>query len=211
MIARLASIALVGVVASVPALTAAHDAIVASASAPTAAHEGHKAHGATARQGYVRSTARYEIPDARLVDMHGQEVSLRDSLASRRPVMVNFVFTSCKTICPAQSATFALVQESMVGKDLELVSISIDPEHDTPSRLREYAAKFSAGPRWQFLTGNEASSIAVQRAFDVYRGDKMGHDPVTFIRATPGEPWVRVEGFASASDLIREYGTIVHR
>lgn len=197
MIPRLTSLVLVAILVALPVVSAAH--------------ENHSAHGADARKGYVKSIARYEIPDARLVDMHGQEVSLRDSLASRRPMMVNFVFTSCKTICPAMSATFALVQESMVGKDLELVSISIDPEHDTPSRLREYAAKFSAGPRWQFLTGSEESSIAVQRAFDVYRGDKMGHDPVTFIRATPGEPWVRVEGFASASDLIREYGTIVHR
>ena len=200
MIARLASLALVGIVVSAPVPTAAHEA-----------HQAHQAHGAAARQGYVRSIARYEIPDARLVDMHGQEVSLRDSLASRRAVMVNFVFTSCRTICPAMSATFALVQEAMAGKDLELVSISIDPEHDTPSRLREYAAKFSAGPRWRFLTGSEESSIAVQRAFDVYRGDKMGHDPVTFIRSMPGEPWVRVEGFASAGDLIREYGAIVRR
>ena len=177
----------------------------------SAAHEKHAAHGAAARNGYVKSIARYEIPDARLVDVQGKEVSLRDSLSSRRPVMLNFVFTSCTTICPAMSATFAQVQDATASKDLELVSISIDPEHDTPSRLREYAAKFSAGPHWQFLTGSAESSIAVQRAFDVYRGDKMGHDPVTFIRAKPGEPWVRVEGFASASDLIREFGAIVHR
>jgi len=177
----------------------------------SAAHENHSAHGAATRNDYVKSIARYEIPDARLVDVHGKEVSLRDSLSSRRAVMLNFVFTSCTTICPAMSATFAQVQDATASKDVELVSISIDPEHDTPSRLREYAAKFSAGPRWQFLTGSAESSIAVQRAFDVYRGDKMGHDPVTFIRAKPGEPWVRVEGFASASDLIREFGAIVHR
>jgi len=48
-------------------------------------------------------------------------------------------------------------------------------------------------------------SIAVQRAFDVYRGDKMNHLPTTFLRASPGQPWVRLDGFAGAADILREY------
>jgi protein SCO1/2 len=55
------------------------------------------------------------------------------------------------------------------------------------------------------LTGTLDDSVAVQRAFDVYRGDKMNHQPATFLRAAPGQPWVRLEGFASAADILREY------
>jgi protein SCO1/2 len=61
------------------------------------------------------------------------------------------------------------------------------------------------------VTGSSEASVAVQRAFDVYRGDKMSHDPVTLIRAAPGKPWVRLEGFAAANDLIREYRRLVPR
>jgi protein SCO1/2 len=159
------------------------------------------------REGYERSLASYAVPDAKLMDMNGAVHPLRESLASDGPVMMNFVFTSCAAICPAMSATFAQVQERLDPRrdNLRFVSISIDPEHDTPARLRDYAKKFGAGPKWQFLTGSVEASVAVQRAFGVYRGDKMGHDPVTFIRAAPGKPWVRLDGFARASDLIREY------
>jgi protein SCO1/2 len=175
------------------------------------AHGDHAAHAAAAKPGYVRTLATYPIPDTRLVDMNGADFLLRAALESGHPVMVNFVFTSCAAVCPVMSATFAQVQERLGIDPLHLVSISIDPEHDTPARLREYANKFGAGPQWLFVTGSSEASVAVQRAFDVYRGDKMSHDPVTLIRAAPGKPWVRLEGFAAASDLIREYRRLVPR
>jgi protein SCO1/2 len=85
-----------------------------------------------------------------------------------------------------------------------MVSISIDPDHDTPARLKAYAEKFQAGADWQFLTGTRADTLAVQRAFDAYRGSKMNHAPLTLLRASSGSPWVRLDGFASASELVAE-------
>lgn len=94
-------------------------------------------------------------------------------------------------------------------KQMHLVSISIDPEQDTPPVLREYAKRFEAGKGWNFYTGTTDASIATQRAFDVYRGDKMNHAPVTLLRAAPGKPWVRIEGFASADELLNKYREII--
>ncbi len=95
------------------------------------------------------------------------------------------------------------------GRDrVHLVSISIDPEQDTPARLRDYAKKFGAGPEWQHYTGTLAASVASQRAFDVYRGDKMSHIPVTLVRPAAGNRWVRIEGFASADQLLAELGPV---
>jgi protein SCO1/2 len=88
-----------------------------------------------------------------------------------------------------------------------MMSISIDPEQDTPARLREYAQRNGAGPQWQHYTGTIEASVAVQRAFSVYRGDKMDHPPVAFMRPAPGRPWVRLDGFASPSELLVEYRT----
>lgn len=157
---------------------------------------------------YTRSVASYNIPDLKLVDMNRAEVSLHKGLGGNDPIILNFIFTSCTAVCPVMSATFYHVQNQL-GPDrnkVRMISISIDPENDTPEKLREYASKYHAGPQWKMLTGSTENNIAVQRAFGVYRGNKMNHTPATFIRAGgEDKPWVRLDGFASAPDIIKEY------
>ncbi len=168
----------------------------------------HHHHGKVAAgTGYKRAFMSYQTPDVKLLDANGKRVSLRDRLDGDHPVMLNFIFTTCTTICPVTTATFSMVQDRLGAERarLHLVSISIDPEHDTPAKLSAYAKKFGAGGQWSMLTGSFEDSIAVQRAFDVYAGDKMNHRPVTFLRNRPGKPWLRIDGFASADELLREY------
>lgn len=170
-------------------------------------HEHHHHHAMpSAQDGYKRTLASYTIPDVKLLDADGAGVSLRNSLGEK-PVILNFIFTSCGAICPVMSNTFSQVQAALGPEQdaVHMVSISIDPEQDTPAALKAYAGKYGAGPQWQMLTGSLDDSIAVQRAFDVYRGDKMNHQPATFLRAGPGQPWVRLDGFASAADILHEY------
>ena len=153
-----------------------------------------------------RTAASYTIPDVTLVNQDKKKVSLPELLDSDQPVMLNFIFTSCTAICPAMSATFASVQKKL-GKDsekLRMVSISIDPEYDTPGALNDYAKRFKAGPQWEFLTGSLDDSVTVQKAFDSDRGDKMNHAPMTLMRATRDSKWVRYEGFATADELVKE-------
>lgn len=163
---------------------------------------------------YVRTQVAYKVPDVKLLDVNGARVSLRSELAEQdRPVILNFIFTSCTAICPVMTATFSQVQATLGPQRnaVRMVSISIDPEQDTPAVLKAYAGKFGAGPQWQMLTGSQHDSIAVQRAFNVYRGDKMGHTPVTFLRAKAGQSWVRLDGFASANDILQEYRQLAAR
>jgi protein SCO1/2 len=159
----------------------------------------------------TRSVANYAVPDVKLTDSNGKKVALREVLAGGAPVMLNFIYTSCTAICPVMSTTFSQVQ-ARLGADrdkLRMVSISIDPEQDTPDKLKSYAKKYGAGPQWQMLTGSAADSLAVQRAFDTFRGDKMNHEPVTFLRNANSKSWVRIQGFANADQLLREYHQIV--
>lgn len=137
----------------------------------------------------------------RLQRADGAWVRLSDEIDTAGPVVVNFVFTSCSAICPLQSRVFAELQ-SKAGPGLRLVSISLDPLNDTPQRLRDYARSLGAGAGWRFYTGTPESSEAAQRAFDVYRGNKMNHAPVTFLRARAGAPWQHVDGLASADQLL---------
>ncbi len=172
---------------------------------PADAHDDHGV--APAKASYTRSTANYRTPDVKMVDANGRAVPLRSLLEGGGPVMLNFVFTSCSAICSVMSGTFAQVQERLGPERdrVRLVSISIDPEHDTPAALKDYAKHYGAGPQWTMLTGSIENSLAAQRAFGVWRGDKMNHDPVTLLRAGPGQPWLRLDGLASAADLLREY------
>ena len=75
----------------------------------------------------------------------------------------------------------------------------------TFERLKEYAGRFKAGSGWQFLTGAVNDIIATQKAFDAYRGGKMNHIPLTFLRSTADGPWLRLEGFTSAAEVVAEY------
>lgn len=171
-------------------------------------HDPHAHHKMMMKQsGYVSSIHNYTIPELVLIDMHNNRVSLSETLDDEGPVMLNFIFTTCTTICPVLSATFSHVQQELGNetKNIRMVSITIDPEQDTPERMKEYADKFKAGSDWQFLTGSIDDIITTQKAFDAYRGDKMNHIPLTFLRSTADGPWVRLEGFASAAEVVAEY------
>jgi len=146
------------------------------------------------------------VPDVTLTGTDGRPVPLRAVLGDDRPVMLQFIFTTCPTICPLLTGIAARVREDL-GKDREkirAVSITIDPEHDTPAVLREYAANFEADPGWMFLTGRLPDVVAVQRAFGSYLGNKMNHPPYTFLRRSPRDPWVRVDGIVHADVIEHE-------
>ena len=176
------------------------------------AHEGHvhnqQPGQATTRERFTRTTAVYAPPDVTLTDASGAEVRLASALGHEGPILLQFIFTTCPTICPVMSATFAAAQTKLGPKSekVRMVSISIDPEYDTPERLREYARRFKAGPRWLFLTGEAEDIRSVRKAFDAYPGDnKMRHEPLTFLRLSAGKAWVRLDGLTSAAQLVGEY------
>ena len=171
---------------------------------PHAAH--HHMMATMAESNVKRATMKYTVPQLALVRADGAKVSLDRELADDRPVVLNFIFTTCTTICPLTSQVFSMLQHKL-GEDrgkVHLVSISIDPEQDTPARLRSYAARFKAGADWQHYTGTVQASVAAQQAFGVYQGDKANHQPVTLVRASAGGPWVRLDGFATADQLLEE-------
>lgn len=154
----------------------------------------------------ARTVHRYEAPRVTLVDQEGRAVALDDALPSSAPVALNFIFTTCTTICPVMSATFAGLRTRLGrdGEGLRLVSISIDPEHDRPSVLKAYAARFAAEPAWRFYTGTAADVGRVLQAFEAAAGDKSNHRPFTLLRRANSTEWVRLDGMASTEALMRE-------
>jgi len=188
-------------------------ALLVSAITLLAAAHAHEDEPPQQREHYSRGLVYYQPPDVRLVDMTGAEVRLVSVLDYAGPILLQFIFTTCPTICPVLSGTWAAAQDAFEAEleRMRMLSISIDPEHDTPARLQEYAQRFKAKPQWWFLTGKRADLVRVQRAFDVYQGNKMWHQPITFLRASPTEPWVRLNGFLSAAELVAEYRRLMSR
>ena len=196
------------------ALTVAGQGIARAGEAPAAA-DPHAAHRhmmeAAASSSVKRTVTNYAVPHLSLVRADGARVALDEELNDGRPVVLNFIFTTCTTICPTMSTAFSKVPEKMgagAGK-LRMISVSVDPEFDKPAQLKAYAKQFGAGANWQFLTGSVEDVGTVLRAFDNYHADKMDYGPLTFLRPAPGKPWVRIDGFASAEELVREYRNVV--
>lgn len=180
---------LVGLMAGAPSVWAAED------------HSGHAMPAAV-----KRSEAALSLPDLPVRRQDGQAQTLNKALDDGRPVMLNFIFTTCTAICPVTSQVFTEVREGLGAQRdaVHVVSLSIDPEFDTPARMGDYAKRFSAGGAWSFYTATVKDSVAIQKAFNAYQGDKMNHLPVTFLRPAPGAAWVRYDGFASPSTLLAE-------
>jgi protein SCO1/2 len=159
---------------------------------------------------YTRTVEEYTIPDVTLINQDSERVQLVELINSNKPVLLDFIFGTCTTICPILSASFVSMQDRL-GPDLDkvrFISISIDPEHDTPKVMKTYLDRYGAQPGWDFFTGTREEINQVMQAFDAYVTDKMDHRPLTFLHAPGQDKWVRVYGLLGTSDLMKEYKSL---
>jgi protein SCO1/2 len=177
---------------------------VAIDAVPVLAHSGHEhGHASTIK----RSVVEPRIPRLTLVRDDGTKVDIGTELEQQGPIYLNFIYTSCGSVCPVLSQTFSVLADRL-GSDrskVRMISLSIDPEYDTPSRLAAYRQQFGADASWRFYTGSLEASAAVQKAFGVLSRDKMNHPVATFYRPAAARGWVRIDGFASPEQLEAEY------
>ena len=162
---------------------------------------------------YYRSERHYTYPNVELLNRDGNTTNLNQLLDSDQGVVLNFIYTGCTTLCPLMSANFAKIHSkvNLERKNLRLVSISIDPDHDTPQHLTDYWRRFGAGPQWQLLTGRREDVIAIQKAFQVYSGKKANHQSVIFLKGSPNGAWVRLDGYPSTAEIINEYKRLANQ
>lgn len=155
----------------------------------------------------------YELPNISLIDKTGNNVDFRQVIDYGGPVMLQFIFATCSSICPVLSASFASAQPVLdtLKTPYRLISISIDPEQDTPQKLDAYAKRFKAGNNWYFFTGNQKSIGSLLKAFNAaYPGsNKMYHKPLTFMRAQVNAPWLRIERLLSKNDIVTAYKKLI--
>ena len=96
------------------------------------------------------------VPNLAVVAHDGTTFNFYDDLIKDRIAVISFIYTSCSEICPVATARLSQLQEKLgahMGRDVFFYSITVDPDTDTPERMRDYAKAFGAGPGWLFLTG----------------------------------------------------------
>jgi cytochrome oxidase Cu insertion factor (SCO1/SenC/PrrC family) len=160
----------------------------------------------------AREFPKMNIPDVELLDQDGRKIHFYTDLVKGRTVVMNFIFTTCTTICPPLGATFARVQKELgdkVGRDVQFISISVDPATDTPERLKAWGAKFHAGDGWTFVTGNKPQVDELLRALGASFAKREDHSPTVLIGNDAHGDWTRTYGLANTSQLVQIIDNII--
>ena len=145
-----------------------------------------------------------EIPDIAVIDQNGKKLNFYSDLVKGKTVAINFVFTTCTTICPPLTATMSRIQQRLgevAGHGIQLISITVDPATDVPARLKGFADKFGAKPGWTFVTGSNRDIDRLLTALGAYVSDPAGHSPIVLIGNEPARYWIRSYGLAAPSAL----------
>ena len=161
----------------------------------------------------VKRQPNVRIPDVGVIDSAGRPQRLAQSMDTGDALLVNFVFTTCSTICSTQTAVLAEFQRRLLaeGRRARFVTVTIDPDNDTPERLAAFARQFDIQQDWSFFTGEFGDLVRIQQAFDVYRGSKASHPPVVMLKRPNDPTWVRIEGMAAPTDLLAVFDQGVRR
>ncbi|HXE70960.1 MAG TPA: SCO family protein [Hyphomicrobiaceae bacterium] len=146
------------------------------------------------------------VPNVPVVTQDGKTLNFYDDLIKDKIVVMSFIYTSCKDICPLATSRLGEARELLgdrVGRDIFFYSISIDPEHDTPQRLKQYADAFHAGPGWLFLTGLPEDIQLIRYKFGDRRPDLGDHrNDVVLGNGITGE-WQRENALGDLEHFVR--------
>ncbi|MBV9927000.1 MAG: SCO family protein [Acidobacteria bacterium] len=159
----------------------------------------------TAGHGDSQVTSKMSIPDVELLDQDGRTIHFYSDLVKGKTVAVNFIFTTCTTICPPLGATFARVQRDLgerAGQDVRLISVSVDPATDTPERLKAWGEKFHAGPGWTLVTGPKPQVDELLRALGAATASPQDHSPTVLVGNDATGRWTRAYGLARPAVLL---------
>ncbi len=169
-------------------------------------HEHHQEQAAAPSQKTpeIETVSDLNIPDVPVIDQDGTPKRFYTDLVKDKVVAVNFVFTTCTTICPPMGANFAKLQKLLgerAGRDVHLISVSVDPATDTPERLKAWGQKFGAGPGWTLVTGDREEITRLLKSLGVFTASISDHSPLVLMGNDARHQWTRAYGLAAPAKL----------
>jgi cytochrome oxidase Cu insertion factor (SCO1/SenC/PrrC family) len=172
-----------------------------------ASHEGRKPSApATGKPGVIEvGPVKFEIPDVEVLNQDGRKVRFYSDLIKGKVVVVSFFFTSCTLVCPMQGRVLTKLQSQLaerLGKDVFFISVSKDPQADTPQRLKQWGREFGAGRGWTLVTGAEG---VMKNLLWKFTGETPGpqlHSPIILIGNDRTGVWMEAEGLSATEELV---------
>jgi len=178
-------------------------------SAPPAPHD----HSHMTKTTAEESPAQKYFTDVELLNQDGKKVRFYSDVLKGKTVVVNAFFTTCTSVCPPMNRNMEKIQEVLgdrVGRDVFLVSMTVDPETDTPARIKDYAQKFHAGPGWIFLTGKKENLDWALYKLGQYVEQKDDHKTIFIIGNEPTGLWKKAFGMANVAELVQVVESVVN-
>lgn len=140
-----------------------------------------------------------------ILNQDGEQLRFVDDVLGDRIVVMDFIYTTCTTVCPVLSAIMGRVQQELdgeLGADLHLVSVSVDPVRDTPDRLKAYAASHRASPEWVWLTGDKTEIDEILKGVGAYTPDFEDHPSMILVGDVRTGTWKRFFGFPGPDKIV---------
>ncbi|HEV3037958.1 MAG TPA: SCO family protein [Candidatus Angelobacter sp.] len=151
------------------------------------------------------SAAQKYFTDTPLIDQDGKQLRFYSDLLKGKVVVINSFFTTCKDSCPVMAATLARIQDKIgdrLGKSVHLISITVDPQVDTPAKLKEFAEHMKAKPGWEFVTGSKENLDFILRKIGQYAENRDNHTSLFIIGNEKNGLWKKALGMAKSDDII---------
>lgn len=153
----------------------------------------YSAHGASGEFPDAGTVASVQVADVQTLDQDGRSLRFASDVIADHLVVVNFIYTDCKTLCPISSAIFARLQE-LLGEnsrayDARLISITLDPVYDTPTRLKTYSRQYEVGARWIWITGSEENIGTLTRGLGASTDNFRQHESLILVGDARNSRW----------------------
>ena len=161
----------------------------------------------------AQSPAQTYFTDVVLVNQNGEKMRFYSDLLHDKVVVINSFFATCPGSCLPMERNLEKVQQALgdrVGKDVHIISISVDPTVDTPANLKEYAKKLHARPGWYFLTGEKQNVDFALNKLGQFVTDKQDHLNIFIIGNERTGLWKKAFGLAQSDELVKVVESVLN-
>jgi protein SCO1/2 len=145
------------------------------------------------------------VPDIEVVNQEGQHLRFNSQVVDGRIAIVTGFFTTCSSMCPITQEKLSQVAKLLgprLGKEVVIVSVSVDAENDTPARMKDWGEKFHIGPGWTLLSGKRAEVDTLLKSLGLFVELQQRHQSALMIGST-ATGWVRISSWTSSEKLAR--------